>query len=129
MVKDEETGSLKPFNINKIINFIPELARLNYNLEKISFDPLVDSSDMSPKQWIELVEIIEKNYNEYDGFVILHGTDTMSYTASALSFMLENLGKPVIITGSQLPLGMVRTDGRDNFITAVEIAAIRASPD
>ncbi|MCK5846191.1 MAG: asparaginase [Bacteroidales bacterium] len=125
MVKDEETGSLKPFNINKIINFIPELARLNYNLEKISFDPLVDSSDMSPKQWIELVEIIEKNYNEYDGFVILHGTDTMSYTASALSFMLENLGKPVIITGSQLPLGMVRTDGRDNFITAVEIAAAK----
>ncbi|RLD44294.1 MAG: L-asparaginase 1 [Bacteroidetes bacterium] len=125
MVKDEETGSLKPFNLDKIINYIPELSHLNYNLEKVSFDPLIDSSDMSPKQWIELAEIIEKNYDDYDGFVILHGTDTMSYTASALSFILENLNKPVILTGSQLPLGVVRTDGRDNFITALEIASAK----
>ena len=125
MVKDEKTGSLKPFNLDKIDHYIPEITRLNYNLEKISFDPLIDSSDMSPKEWIYLAEIIQKNYEEYDGFVILHGSDTMSYTASALSFILKNLNKPVILTGSQLPLGVVRTDGRENFITALEIAAAK----
>ncbi len=125
MVKDEKTGALIPFNIDKIDHYIPEITRLNYKLEKISFDPLIDSSDMSPKEWIQLAEIIQKNYEEYDGFVILHGSDTMSYTASALSFILKNLNKPVILTGSQLPLGVVRTDGRENFITALEIAAAK----
>ena len=125
MVKDEKTGSLIPFNIDKIDHYIPEITRLHYKLEKISFDPLIDSSDMSPKEWIQLAEIIQENYEEYDGFVILHGSDTMSYTASALSFILKNLNKPVILTGSQLPLGVVRTDGRENFITALEIAAAK----
>ena len=129
MVKDDTTGSLKPFNLDKIDQYIPEINRLHYNLEKISFDPLTDSSDMSPKDWIKLAEIIEKNYEIYDGFVVLHGSDTMSYTAAALSFILKNLNKPVIITGSQLPLGVVRTDGRENFITALEIAAAKDEDD
>ena len=125
MVKDDVTGSLIPFNLDKIDHYIPEITRLNYHLEKISFDPLTDSSDISPKHWIQLAEMIEDNYDDYDGFVILHGSDTMAYTASALSFILENLSKPVILTGSQLPLGVVRTDGRENFITALEIAAAK----
>ena len=125
MVKDEQTGSLKPFNLNKIDHYIPEISRLHYKLEKISFDPLTDSSDMSPKEWVYIAEIIKEKYEEFDGFVILHGSDTMSYTAAALSFILKNLNKPVILTGSQLPLGVVRTDGRENFITALEIAAAK----
>ena len=123
MIQNEETGALQPFNFDKIYDQIPVLNRIGCDLKFHSFDPLIDSSNMHPDFWVKLVEIIDKEYNNYDGFVILHGSDTMAYTASALSFMLENLNKPVILTGSQLPLGMIRTDGRENFITAIEIAA------
>ncbi len=123
MIKDPATGSLRPFDFKGIYDQIPELSRFHYHLDFHSFDPLVDSSDMNPRRWIALAEVIEKHYENYDGFVVLHGSDTMAYTASALSFMLENLNKPVIFTGSQLPLGVLRTDGRENFITAIELAA------
>jgi L-asparaginase len=123
MFKDSETGVLRPFDFDNLYSYIPVLKDFNYHLDVISFDPLIDSSNIKPVHWIKLTELIEKNYEDYDGFVILHGSDTMAYTASALSFMLENLNKPVIVTGSQLPLGELRTDGRENFITAVEIAA------
>jgi len=125
MIRDEETGVLKPFNFEKVYEQIPALERFHYKLDFHCFDPLLDSSNMNPEVWVSLVSIIEKNYEAYDGFVILHGSDTMAYTASALSFMLENLNKPVILTGSQLPLGELRTDGRENFVTAIEIAAAR----
>ncbi len=125
MIKNPETGSLQPFNFEGIYDQIPELKRFNYKLEFHCFDPLIDSSDMHPTHWVQLADIIEKNYASFDGFVVLHGSDTMAYTASALSFMLENLNKPVIFTGSQLPLGVLRTDGRENFITAIELAASR----
>ena len=125
MIRDEETGVLKPFNFEKVYEQIPALERFNYHLEFHCFDPLLDSSNMKQEVWISLAGIIEKNYESYDGFVILHGSDTMAYTASALSFMLENLNKPVILTGSQLPLGELRTDGRENFVTAIEIAAAK----
>ena len=125
MVQDEQTGSLIPFDIDNIDEYIPEFRRLKYHIEAISFNPLIDSSDISPKQWLEMADIIKKNYEDFDGFVILHGSDTMSYTASALSFILQNLNKPVIITGSQLPLGVIRTDGRENFITSIEFAAAK----
>lgn len=123
MVNDPETNSLIPFDFENISEKVPELRGFDFMVRSISFNPLVDSSDMSPEIWIKLVTILEENYAEYDGFVILHGTDTMAYTASALSFMLHNLQKPVILTGSQLPLGTVRTDGKENLITALEIAA------
>lgn len=123
MVKDKTTGALLPFDMKKIYEALPVLRELDCSIDTIQLDPIIDSSDMSAAVWIELAELIKVHYNEYDGFVILHGTDTMSYTASALSFLLENLSKPVIITGSQLPLGMIRTDGRENIISAVEIAA------
>ncbi len=123
MIKDTKTGSLRPFNFEGIYEQIPELKRFHYHLEFHCFDPLIDSSEMNPARWVELAEIIGKNYEAFDGFVVLHGSDTMAYTASALSFMLENLNKPVIFTGSQLPLGVLRTDGRENFITAIELAA------
>lgn len=123
MIIDEETGSLKPFDFEGIYDQIPVLKKYHYDLDFHCFDPLMDSSNMNPDVWIELASIIEKNYESYDGFVILHGSDTMAYTASALSFMLENLNKPVIFTGSQLPMGVIRTDGRENFVTAIEIAA------
>jgi len=123
MVRDKETGSLHPVNGRELYEHIPILDRLDYRIEFYSFDPLLDSSDMNPGHWVELVSVIEKNYEQYDGFVVLHGSDTMAFTASALSFMLENLNKPVILTGSQLPLGMVRSDGRENLVTAIEIAA------
>ncbi len=122
MIQNAE-GALVPFNFDNIYKQIPVLKQFHFKIDSISFDPLIDSSDMSPELWIELATLIKSNYEQYDGFVILHGTDTMSYTASALSFMLENLSKPVVLTGSQLPLGMLRTDGRENFITAIEIAA------
>jgi L-asparaginase len=125
MVRDKETGSLHPVNGTELYEHIPILGKLDYKIEFYSFDPLLDSSDMNPQHWVELVSVIEKNYEKYDGFVVLHGSDTMAYTASALSFMLENLNKPVILTGSQLPLGMIRSDGRENLITAIEIAAAR----
>jgi L-asparaginase len=123
MVKDKITGALQPYHFDDIYNLIPVLRNFDYNLRSISFDPLIDSSNVTPSFWVKLATVIEDNYEKYDGFVVLHGTDTMSYSASMLSFMLENLNKPVILTGSQLPMGVIRTDGRDNFINAIEIAA------
>jgi L-asparaginase len=123
MVHDPGTGSLIPIDFRYISDHVPELRKFGYNLHSISFDPVKDSSNIDPGVWVKMAEIIEESYDDFDGFVILHGTDTMAYTASALSFMLENLGKPVILTGSQLPIGLLRTDGRENLITAIEIAA------
>lgn len=123
MMKDHASGTLKPFNFDNLYNYIPAFKAFNYRINAISFDPLIDSSNIQPCHWVKMAKLIEENYESYDGFVILHGSDTMAYTASALSFMLENLNKPVILTGSQLPLGELRTDGRENFISAVEIAA------
>lgn len=123
MIADEETKALVPFNFDNIHKQIPELGRFQCKLDFTCFDPIIDSSNMNPAIWIELSKLIKENYEEYDGFVVLHGSDTMAYTASALSFLLENLNKPVVFTGSQLPLGVLRTDGRENLITAIEIAA------
>ena len=128
MIQNPETGALESFNFDHLLNFVPELKRFNYHISTYSFEPPIDSSDMEPYHWARLVRIVESNYDRYDGFVILHGTDTMAYTASAMSFMLENLSKPVILTGSQLPMGMLRTDGKENLITAIEIAAAK-NPD
>lgn len=125
MVNDSKTGTLIPFDFEQIQNNVPELARLDYQLSVHSFDPILDSSNMHPKIWTELAELIKEKYNEFDGFVILHGSDTMSYTASALSFMLQNLAKPVVLTGSQLPIGEIRTDAKENLISALEIAATK----
>ena len=125
MVRNEETGALENFNFDRLLEQVPELRRFDCRISTYTFTPPIDSSDMSLDHWAKLVRIIDYNYNYFDGFVILHGTDTMSYTASALSFMLENLAKPVILTGSQLPIGMLRTDGKENLITAIEIAAAR----
>lgn len=123
MRENPTTGALEAFNFDLILEQMPELKRFGYRINTYTFQPPIDSSDMQLDHWGRLVKIIESNYQCYDGFVILHGTDTMAYTASALSFMLENLGKPVILTGSQLPIGRLRTDGKENLITAVEIAA------
>ena len=123
MVENPETGALEPFNFSHLRSFMPEIKRLKFQVDSYLFDPPIDSSDMSPFIWQQIGKVIEENYEFYDGFVILHGTDTMAYTASALSFMLENLTKPVILTGSQLPIGKLRTDGKENLITALEIAA------
>lgn len=125
MIEDTETGSLRPFDFNHLFNQVPELKRFNIDIDCISFEKPIDSSNMSPKEWIKMAEIIEENYSKFDGFVILHGSDTMAFSASALSFMLENLAKPVIFTGSQLPMGKIRTDGKENLITAIEIAAAK----
>ncbi|MCD4834207.1 MAG: type I asparaginase [Bacteroidales bacterium] len=123
MIKDSVTGVLSPFDFDQILDEVPELKRFGFNLSTISFSPVIDSSNLNPEVWIKLVKLIKENYKKYDGFVILHGTDTMAYSASALSFMLENLDKPVIFTGSQLPIGTLRTDGKENLISAIEIAA------
>ncbi|MFO7722948.1 MAG: type I asparaginase [Bacteroidales bacterium] len=123
MVKNPVTGALTPLNFDELYQYIPILESFPFRIDAISFDPIIDSSDMNPDFWVKLASIIEEHYEDYDGFVILHGSDTMAYTASMLSFMLENLNKTVVLTGSQLPLGMLRTDGRENFITAIEIAA------
>lgn len=123
MVMDKTSGTLKPFNFHDIYDLIPTLRLFDYRIDFHIFDKIIDSSNMDPGFWINLAKLIEEKYEAYDGFVIIHGTDTMAYTASALSFILENLNKPVILTGSQLPLGIIRSDGRDNFITAIEIAA------
>jgi L-asparaginase len=123
MVQDKETGALIPIDFRHISDHVPELRKFGYKLNSVSFDPVKDSSNIDPPVWTKIAEIIEHGYDDFDGFVILHGTDTMAYSASALSFMLENLRKPVIFTGSQLPIGLLRTDGRDNLITAIEIAA------
>ncbi len=123
MTRDYETGALKAFNFDKLLKHIPELKHLNCTIDSASFEGPIDSSNMNPKYWIKITEIIEENYEVFDGFVILHGSDTMSYTASAISFMFENLSKPVIFTGSQLPIGDLRTDAKENMITSIEIAA------
>ena len=123
MKQDPDSLALKPFNFDQIESEVPELRKFGYHIDTISFDPLIDSSDVEPAFWIKLAKVLEENYYSYDGFVILHGTDTMSYTASALSCMLEGLAKPVILTGSQLPIGVLRTDGKENLISSVEIAA------
>lgn len=125
MIQDEKSGALKPFNFDLIYNHIPGLRKLQHKLNFFSFDPLIDSSNMNPKFWTKLATVIEDNYEDYDGFVVLHGSDTMAYSASVLSFMLENLNKAVIFTGSQLPLGVLRTDGTENFVSAIEIAAMK----
>jgi L-asparaginase len=123
MIEDPESGALRPFDFDHLIDNVPKIRMLDYNIEHIQFDPPLDSSNMNPEHWATIAKAIANNYYDYDGFVVLHGTDTMAYTASALSFMLENLEKPVIITGSQLPIGEVRTDGEENLITALQIAA------
>ena len=123
MMQDPKTGVLKPFNFKALTKQIPELQKFDIELSSISFEKPIDSSNMSPETWIQLAHIIKSNYDLYNGFVILHGSDTMAFTASALSFMLQNLAKPVILTGSQLPIGTIRTDGKENLITAIEIAA------
>jgi L-asparaginase len=125
MIENPETGSLEAFNFDHLSSQIPELNRFNCHISTYQFDPPIDSSDMKPQLWAKMVRIIAYNYDRYDGFVILHGTDTMAYTASALSFMLENIGKPVILTGSQLPIGQLRTDGKENLISSIEIASAR----
>ncbi|MDY3268469.1 MAG: type I asparaginase [Phocaeicola sp.] len=125
MIENPETGALEAFNFDQLQENVPELKRFNYRISSYQFNPPIDSSDMEPALWAKLVKIIDYNYDNFDGFVILHGTDTMAYTASALSFMLENLNKPVILTGSQLPIGVLRTDGKENLITSIEIAAAK----
>ncbi len=125
MVKDFKSGALKAFNFDKLIKHIPEINHLDCTIETFSFENPIDSSDMEIDDWIFLSEIIEENYEKFDGFVVLHGSDTMSYTASALSFMLGNLSKPVIFTGSQLPIGDLRTDAKENLITSIQIAAMQ----
>ena len=123
MVKDYQTGALKIFNFKNLLNHIPEISQLDCRVESISLEEPIDSSNMNPEKWIHLAEIIESNYDEFDGFVVLHGSDTMSYTASVISFMFENLDKPIIFTGSQLPIGDLRTDAKENLITSIQIAA------
>ncbi len=124
MVQKEE-GALSPVKFDQILDEVPELNRLGYHLESLTFNPPIDSSDMTPKRWGRLAKLIQNNYNRFDGFVVLHGTDTMAYSASAMSYMLENLDKPVVFTGSQLPIGILRTDGKENLITSIEIAAAK----
>ena len=123
MITNQETGSYHPFNFNNIREQIPELISFEFEIDSVSFENPIDSADLKPDTWIDVANILKKNYTKYTGFVILHGTDTMAYTASALSFMLRDFNKPVIITGSQLPVAMLRTDGKENLITAIQIAA------
>jgi L-asparaginase len=125
MMKDFETGALKAFNFKKLLQKIPEIKQLDCIIETISFEKPIDSSNMNPEKWVQIATIIEENYVAFDGFVVLHGSDTMSYSASALSFMLENLNKPVVFTGSQLPIGDLRTDAKENLITAIQIASLQ----
>ena len=125
MMKNPVTGALENFNFDQPLTYVPAIKGFNLDIFSITFDPPIDSSDITPESWSQLVKIIYSNYEQYDGFVILHGTDTMAFTASALSFMLEGLMKPVILTGSQLPIGALRTDGKENLLTAIEIAAAK----
>jgi L-asparaginase len=125
MMKDFETGALKAFNFKKLLQKIPELKQLDCQIETISFENPIDSSNMNPEKWVQIACMIEDNYTTFDGFVVLHGSDTMSYSASALSFMFENLTKPIIFTGSQLPIGDLRTDAKENLITAIQIASLQ----
>ena len=126
MIKDYQTGALRAFEFDNLYKRIPELSHLDCDISVHSFEKVIDSSDMNPQHWIEIAEVIEKEYNHYDGFVVLHGSDTMSYSASALSFMLQGLTKPVIFTGSQLPIGDLRTDAKENLITSIQLAALNA---
>jgi L-asparaginase len=125
MIQDAATHELRPFDFQSLTSQVPELNRFDIELSTIASKHPIDSSNMQPEVWVDLAKKIQKNYSKYDGFVILHGSDTMGFTASALSFMLENLGKPVVLTGSQLPIGIIRTDGKENLITAIEIAAAK----
>ncbi|MAO10253.1 MAG: L-asparaginase 1 [Flavobacteriaceae bacterium] len=125
MIKDFETGALRNFNFDDLLKHIPELKLLDCEISTRSFEEPIDSSNMSAKYWTMIAGIIEENYADFDGFVVLHGSDTMSYTASALSFMLENLAKPVVFTGSQLPIGDLRTDAKENLITSIQIASLQ----
>jgi len=125
MVRDEESNALKSFEFDSLMNEIPEIKKIKTNIETISFAEPIDSSNMQPKNWLTIAQMIYENYDNHDGFVVLHGSDTMAYTASALSFLLENLSKPVILTGSQLPIGEIRTDAKENLLTAIEIAALK----
>ncbi len=122
MSEDPTTGALRPIDFNRLQDFMPELKDIGVRFKSIPFIPFIDSSDMNPEVWEKMALIIQENYDDYDGFVILHGTDTMAYSASALSFMLDNLTKPVIFTGAQLPIGMLRSDAKENMLTAIEIA-------
>lgn len=125
MVKDFKSGALKAFDFKELLNRIPEVQLLDCEIETISFETPIDSSNMNISSWQKIANIIEENYSKFDGFVVLHGSDTMSYSASALSFMLENLAKPVIFTGSQLPIGDLRTDAKENLITAIQVASLQ----
>ena len=125
MIKDSLTGALKAFDFKELLSNIPEINLLDCNVATVSFDEPIDSSNMNILHWQRIASLIEENYTSYDGFVVLHGSDTMSYSASALSFMLENLGKPVVFTGSQLPIGDLRTDAKENLITAIQIASLQ----
>ena len=127
MKKDHTDGTLKPFDFSQIAEQVPEIRQFAVDITTHTFDPLIDSSDVEPSMWQKLAMLIRDSYDSYDGFIVLHGTDTMAYSASALSFMLGNLGKPVIFTGSQLPVGVPRTDGKENLISAVEIASSKDS--
>lgn len=123
MKEDPTVQALRPFDFSQILEEVPELGKFACRIDSYTFDPLIDSSDVEPAFWIELVNLIEEKYDLYDGFVVLHGTDTMAYSASAVSFLIEGLTKPVIFTGSQLPIGAPRTDGKENLISSVEIAS------
>jgi L-asparaginase len=123
MVRHPVTGALRPFPFENIVSEIPELKKAGFNLTTYTYCPALDSANVNPQVWIDLASLIEENYKRFDGFIVLHGTDTMAYSASVLSFMLENLSKPVIFTGSQLPIGSMRTDAKENLVTAIEIAA------
>lgn len=125
MAQNPLTGSLAPIRFDQILEEVPELNKFGFRIKSVTFNPPIDSSNVIPEIWEKIALTIHKNYNQFDGFVILHGTDTMAYTASALSYMFVNLDKPIILTGSQLPIGTLRTDGKENLITAVEIAAAR----
>ena len=125
MKEDINDQTLKPFDFSQIIEEVPEIRKFAFKIDSYTFDPLIDSSDVEPSLWQSLASLISDRYEDYDGFIILHGTDTMSYSASALSFMLDGLTKPVIFTGSQLPIGVPRTDGKENLILAVEIASAK----
>ena len=127
MKQDPVTFDLRPFDFSQILEEVPELKKFGYRIDTYSFDPVIDSSDVDIEFWKKLAHLIEKNYDSYDGFVILHGTDTMSFSASAMSFMLVDIEKPVVFTGSQLPIGMLRTDGKENLISSIEIAASKDS--
>ncbi len=127
MKQDPVDMTLKPFDFSQILDEVPELKKFAFRVDAFTFNPLIDSSDVEPSMWQKLADLIKERYDDYDGFVILHGTDTMAYSASALSFMLENLSKPVVFTGSQLPIGVPRTDGKENLVSAVEIASARDS--